>query len=137
MQPLHADKSKTVVSVCWNVLRRRRTGCFTEKLTIMYSSSVTCHDRRVTTSLFRIGLGQIPVKRDKYREYATIMSRHKQVLPPSQPKTEQWHTCYVNKQYWRPKQFHSPSLPKDDGLSKKTKPANSMLSFLRRRIKAG
>lgn len=44
-----------------------RTGCLTEKLTIMYSSPVTFHDRRVTTSLFFIGFGQIPAEKNKRR----------------------------------------------------------------------
>lgn len=57
--------------------RRWHTGCLTEKLMIMYSSSFTCHERTVTTSLFFIGFGQSPVeikdiKSEKILGYVTV-----------------------------------------------------------------
>lgn len=49
-----------------SVWRSWHTGCLTEKLTIVYSSFITCHERSVTTSLFFIGFGQSPAeKKDK------------------------------------------------------------------------
>lgn len=57
---------KTVVAfVFGSVWRSWRTGCLTEKLTMMYSSFMTCHERSVTTSLFFIGFGQSPAERKK------------------------------------------------------------------------
>lgn len=56
--------SKTMVALCVCVWRRgRHTGCLIEKFTIMYSSSVTFQERRVSTSLFFNGFGQRPEKR--------------------------------------------------------------------------
>lgn len=85
------------------MLREFRTGCFTEKLTMTNSSSVTCHDRRVTTSLFRIRLGQIPVNEAK-TENKTQFCRATNKFPHRHNlKLNDSHSCYGNKQDWTPK----------------------------------
>lgn len=85
------------------MLRGFRTGCFTEKLTMMNSSSVTFHDRRVTTSLFRIRLGQIPVNEAK-TENKTQFCRATDKFPHRHNlKLNDSHSCYGNKQDWTPK----------------------------------
>lgn len=97
------------ISACYLsgcVWRRWRTGCLTEKLMIMYSSSITCHERRLTTSLFFIGFGQSPAERetDRNKQKKTYKSGyivedffHNFSFPLSQPETQQVHPCYDGK----------------------------------------
>ena len=74
----------------------RRTGCLTEKLTITYSSSFTCHDRRLTTSLLVIGFGQCPAERKKQQNIKIFVNVFVHYFPVSQPETQSILVMTVN-----------------------------------------